>query len=135
MENDDNTPGLVSNDENILNTSMNYEAINMDHEQECVDAMIKPCLEQSAIKAMKQYAECVKSKGASSGAVVTLKVDHKEVHSHPYGLLGVIYKAVESCGILVVCEHGIITSSGCSKDFCLVKECPLQKSYRTYVMQ
>ena len=46
----------------------------------------------------------------------TLKVDHR-VHSHPYGLLGVVYKAADSGGILVVCEHGIITSSGSSKDF------------------
>ena len=72
--------------------------------------------DQLARKAMKVYAESVQSRGVTSGAVVTLKVDHR-VHSHPYGLLGIVYKAADSGGILVVCEHGIITSSGSTKDF------------------
>ena len=65
---------------------------------------------------MKQYAEGVTKKGAMRGAIVTLKADHR-VHSHPYGLLGVVYEAAETGGILVVCEHGVITSSGTIKDF------------------
>lgn len=101
-----------------FNDVMHNENEISDHNKERLDAMLKRNAhqEQQAKKAMKVYAEAVKNKGASSGAIVTLKVDHR-VHSHPYGLLGVVYKAADSGGILVVCEHGIITSSGSSKDF------------------
>ena len=103
---------------NALEEGYDKSDIGLDHNKERDDAMSKRNArqEQLAMKAMKQYAEGVKSKGATCGAIVTLKVDHR-VHSHPYGLLGVVYKAAETGGILVVCEHGVITSSGTNKDF------------------
>jgi hypothetical protein len=70
-----------------------------------------------AMKAMKQYWEDVEKDGATTGAVVSLKVDYR-THSHAYGLLGIVYKSMNKTGgILVACEHGVITSSGSSKDF------------------
>ena len=72
--------------------------------------------EQLANKAMKQYAEGVKKLGATSGAYVILKVDFR-THYHAVGLPAVVYKAKETGGILAVCQHGVITSSGDNKDF------------------
>jgi hypothetical protein len=72
--------------------------------------------EQLAHKAMKQYQDGVKKLGVSSGAIVTLKVDFR-VHYHATGLIGVVYKTKDTGGVLVVCEHGVITSSGSTKDF------------------
>lgn len=67
-----------------------------DHEKEQVDAMLKRNAhqEQLANKAMKVYTEAVKNKGSSSGAIVTLNIDH-QVHSHPYGHLGKVYNAAD----------------------------------------
>jgi hypothetical protein len=72
--------------------------------------------EQSGMKEMRRYREGVKSIGVSPGAVITLKVDYR-VHSHAYGLLGIVYESKETGGVLVACEHGVITSSGSKKDF------------------
>jgi soluble cytochrome b562 len=72
--------------------------------------------EQMAQKAMKQYQDGVKKLGVSSGAIVTLKVDFR-VHYHASGLVGVVYNTKDTGGVLVVCEHGVITSSGSTKDF------------------
>lgn len=66
-----------------FNDVMHNENEISDHNKERLDAMLKRNAhqEQQAKKAMKVYAEAVKNKGASSGAIVTLKVDHR-VHSH-----------------------------------------------------
>ena len=107
----------VVNNIAVIHAEADNETI-MNNDDERASAMLKRNArqEQLANKAMKQHAAGVKSKGASSGAIVTLKVDYR-VHSHASGLMGVVYKALESGGILVACEHGIITSSGSSKDF------------------
>ena len=38
-------------------------------------------------------------------------------HSHAQGLLAIIYRAKETGGILVCCEHGVITHSGAKGDY------------------
>jgi hypothetical protein len=68
------------------------------------------------MNAMRQYRTGVEVVGVSPGAVITLKVDYR-VHSHAYGLLGIVYQAKDTGGVLVACEHGVITSSGSKKDF------------------
>ncbi len=65
---------------------------------------------------MKQYEEGVKKLGVATSAIVTLKVDN-QVHYHASGLIGVVYKAKATGGVLVVCEHGVITSSRSKNDF------------------
>ncbi len=47
---------------------------------------------------------------------MTLKVDYR-THSHAYGLMAIVYKALEMGGILVCCEHGVVKSSGTRGDF------------------
>ena len=66
--------------------------------------------ESQAIKAMKQC-------GPGIGAVVTLKVDFR-THSHTQGPIAIVYEMKESTGgILVCCEHGVITHDGSRKDY------------------
>ena len=72
--------------------------------------------EASAKKAMKQFGKSVTINGLGPGAVITLKVDYR-THSHAYGLMAIVYKALETGGILVCCEHGVVTSSGTRGDF------------------
>jgi hypothetical protein len=51
------------------------------------------------------------------GAVVSLKVDYR-THSHANGLLGGVYAVKEETGgILVCCEHGVITLSRTNGDY------------------
>ncbi len=82
------------------------------------DAMAKRNRKQEsqAIKAMKQCGRAATAAGAGIGAVVSLNVDYP-THSHAQGLLTIVYETQEStCGILVCCEHGVITHDGSRKD-------------------
>ncbi len=55
--------------------------------------------------------------GAGVGVVVSLKVDYC-AHSHAHGLLAIVYKVNESTGgILVCCQHGVITHDGMMGDY------------------
>jgi hypothetical protein len=73
--------------------------------------------EEHAVKAMKQCGTAAIACGAAVGAVVSLKVDYR-THSHANGLLGVVYAVMEGTGgILVCCEHGVITHSGTKADY------------------
>jgi hypothetical protein len=66
---------------------------------------------------MKLYGTAAIASGATVGAVVSLKIDYR-THSHANGLLGVIYAVKETTrGILVCCEHGVITHSGTNADY------------------
>jgi len=72
--------------------------------------------ESQAIKAMKQCGGCAaQAAEAGIGAVVSLKVDYR-THSHAQGLLAIVCEMKESTGgILVCCEHGVITHDGSRK--------------------
>ena len=66
---------------------------------------------------MKLCGAVAKADGATIGAVVSLKVDYC-TPSHANGLLGVVYAVKEETGgILVCCEHGVITHSGAKADY------------------
>jgi hypothetical protein len=83
------------------------------------DAMAKRNRKQEsqAIKAMKQCGRAAQAAGAGIGAVVSLKVDYR-THSHAQGLLAIVYEMKESTGgILVCCEHGVVTHDGSKKDY------------------
>jgi hypothetical protein len=83
------------------------------------DAMAKRNRKQEsqAKKAMKQCGRAAQAAGAGIGAVVSLKVDYR-THSHAQGLIAVVYEMKESTGgILVFCEHGVITHDGSRKDY------------------
>jgi hypothetical protein len=70
-----------------------------------------------AIKAMKMCGDVAIADSAAIGAVISLKVDYC-THSHANGLLGVVYAVKEGMGgILVCCEHGVITHSGKTGDY------------------
>ena len=60
---------------------------------------------------MKQCGAAAMETGASPGAVVSLKVDYC-THSHAQGLIAIVYAVKETGGILVCCDHGVITHSG-----------------------
>jgi len=73
--------------------------------------------ENQALKHMAQSGKAALDRGCGVGAVVTLKVDYR-THSHAPGLLGVVYAfKEESGGILVCCEHGIITHDGSKSQY------------------
>jgi hypothetical protein len=87
--------------------------------EQCDDAMAKRNRKQEsqAIKAMKQCGRAAQAAGAGIGAAITLKVDF-HTHSHAQGLIAIVYEMKESTGgILVCCEHGVITHDGSRKDF------------------
>jgi hypothetical protein len=67
--------------------------------------------EASALKEMKRYGNAAIVLGAEPGAVVTLKVDYR-THSHAQGLIAIICDVKETGGILVCCDHSVITHSG-----------------------
>ena len=54
--------------------------------------------------------------GAAPGVVVTLKVDYR-THSQAQGLLAIVYDVKKTGGILVCCDHGVITHSGTKTDY------------------
>jgi hypothetical protein len=73
--------------------------------------------EVSAMKAIKQFGYAAILAGAAVGAVVSLKVDYR-THSHANGLIAIVYAVKEGTGgILVCCEHGVITHSGTKGDY------------------
>ncbi len=66
---------------------------------------------------MKMCGKAALDSGIGIGALVSLKVDYR-THCHAQGLLAIVYQFQEnSGGILVCCEHGIITHDGTSKDY------------------
>jgi hypothetical protein len=73
--------------------------------------------EESAIKAMKICGKAALDSGIGIGVLVSLKVDYW-THCHMQGLLAIVYRFQEnSGGILVCCEHGIITHDGTRHDY------------------
>ena len=73
--------------------------------------------QESALKEMKRAGKSAITSGAAPGAVVTLQVDHR-THSHAEGLLAIIYDVKpETGGVLVCCEHGVITHTGTKGDY------------------
>ncbi len=65
--------------------------------------------EEYAIKAMKMCEKAEVDSGIGIGALVSLKVDYR-THCHAQGLLAIVYQFQEhSSGIMVCCEHGIVT--------------------------
>jgi hypothetical protein len=72
--------------------------------------------EESAIKAMKICGQAALESGVGIGALVSLKVDYR-THCHAQRLLAVYRFQENSCGILICCEHGIITHDGTSNDY------------------
>jgi hypothetical protein len=67
--------------------------------------------EASALKEMKRCGNAAIVLGAESGAVVTLKVDHR-TYSHAQVLIAIIFDVKKIGGILVCCDHGVITHLG-----------------------
>ncbi len=67
--------------------------------------------EASALKEIKRCGNAAIVLGAELGAVVTLKVDYR-THSHAQGLIAIIFDVKKTGGILVCCDHGVITHSG-----------------------
>jgi hypothetical protein len=83
------------------------------------DAMEKRNCKQAsqALNAMKQCGHAAQAAGAGIGAVVVLKVDYR-TYSHAQGLMAIMYEMNESTGgILVCCEHGVVTHNGSRKDY------------------
>ncbi len=105
MLSDEDEP--LSNTESASTDSIRAKSMEMRNKRQ----------EQSAMKAIKQFGKEAINAGAGIGAVVTLKVDFR-THSHANGLLAVIYDVKEGTGgILVCCEHGVITHSGTKGDY------------------
>jgi hypothetical protein len=67
--------------------------------------------EESALKEMKRCGNAAIVLGAEPDAVVTLKVDYR-THSHAQGMIAIIFDVKKTRGILVFCDHGVITHSG-----------------------
>jgi hypothetical protein len=73
--------------------------------------------EESAIKAVKVCGQAALDSGVGIGALMSLKVEYR-THCHAQGLLAIVYRFQEnSGGILVCCEHEIITHDGTSNDY------------------
>jgi hypothetical protein len=73
--------------------------------------------EEYAIKAMKMCGKTALDSGIEIGALMFLKVDCR-THCHAQELLTIVYRFQEnSGGILVCCEHGIITHDRTSNDY------------------
>jgi hypothetical protein len=71
----------------------------------------------SALKEMKRAGKAAMESGAAAGAVVTLTVDYR-THSHAQGLMAIVYDVKENTGgIMVCCDHGVITHSGTKADY------------------
>ena len=82
------------------------------------EAMNKKNLKQqtNAKKMMDRAGKAAIDAGAAPGAVVTLRVDYR-THSHAQGLIAIVYNVKKTGGILVCCEHGVITHSGSKGDY------------------
>ena len=74
-----------------------------------------PCIKkykqaENILKAIKRCGSAAIDSGAVPGAVVTLKVDYR-THSHAQSLIAIVYNVKKTGGILVCCDHGVITHS------------------------
>jgi hypothetical protein len=80
--------------------------------------MEKNCKQEtSAIKAMKICGRAALENGVGIGALASLKVDY-HIHCHAQGLLAIVYRFhVNTGGILVCCEHGVVTHDGSSNSY------------------
>jgi hypothetical protein len=67
--------------------------------------------EPSTLKEMKRCGNAAIVSSAELGTVVTLKVDYR-THSHAQGLIAIVFDVKKTGGILVCCNHGVITHSG-----------------------
>jgi hypothetical protein len=66
---------------------------------------------------MKQCGKAALAAGAGVGAVVSLTVEYC-THSHAQCLIAIVYEVNESTGgILVCCQHGVITHDGTWGDY------------------
>eukprot|EP00956_Cyclotella_meneghiniana_P035330 scaffold113920_cov58-Cyclotella_meneghiniana.AAC.1 len=73
--------------------------------------------QQQQIERMKRMRkDDISSRGVSPGAVVTVRVDNGVI-SYSHGVIGVVAKAKESGGILVVCGAGLICATDQMKDY------------------
>jgi hypothetical protein len=73
--------------------------------------------EEYAIKAMKMCGKAAVDSAIGLGALVSLKVDYR-THCHAQGLLAIVYQFQErSGGIMVCCEHGIVTHDGTKNEY------------------
>jgi hypothetical protein len=64
----------------------------------------------------KRRSNQVAEDGVAPGAVVTVKMDHRDI-SHAVGVVGIIIKARKSGGILVCSEYGILAHGKKLQDF------------------
>jgi hypothetical protein len=61
---------------------------------------------------MKQFGRAALGNGVGIGALVSLKVDY-HTNCHAQGLLTIVYRFnADTGGILVCCEHGVVTHDG-----------------------
>jgi hypothetical protein len=67
--------------------------------------------EASSLNEMKRFGNAAIVSGPEPGAVITLKVDYR-THSHAQVLIAIIFDVKKTGGILVCCNHGVITHSG-----------------------
>jgi hypothetical protein len=70
----------------------------------------------NAEKEILRLGKAAVDSGASKGAVVSLHVDYR-TNAHAQALLAIVYDAKETGGIMVCCEHGIVTHDGSVKDY------------------
>jgi hypothetical protein len=108
---------LLDNNKIQQNVGVNYSGNNKGIVRR--EAMEKKnCKqEESAIKAMKICRKAALDSEIGIGALVSLKVDY-QTHCHAQGLLAIVYQLQEnSVGIMVCCEHGIVTHDGTSNDY------------------
>ncbi len=108
---------LLDNNKIQQNVGVNYSGkIEGNVRREAMEK--KNCKqEESAIKAMKICGKAALNSGIGIGALVSLKVDY-QTHCHAQGLLAIVYRFQEnSGGILICCEHGIITHDGTKNDY------------------
>ena len=72
--------------------------------------------EANAEKEILRLGRTAVASGASKGAVVSLYVDYR-TNAHAQALVAIVYDVKNTGGILVCCEHGIITHDGSVKDY------------------
>jgi hypothetical protein len=73
--------------------------------------------EHNVIKALKQCGTPTMDSGCGIGAMVTLKVDYW-TNCHAPRLLGSVFDfKLETGGIMVCCEHGVITHNRSKGDY------------------
>ena len=101
-----------------LNTIRNKREDSSTTEHAREQAMKKKNSKQetNAKKMMERAAKAAIESGAAPGAVVTLQVDYR-THSHAQGLVAIVYNVKKTGGILVCCDHGVITHSGTKMDY------------------